>query len=118
MTDWDMNGDTTRSGYEAVIAGLKAELDQAAGVIADRNREIADLICDLDTAKSNTGAACTQLAAMREAMKKMLALFWNPRPDEYVDGGASYKLAMETVLFAYAALQTGEAVVQTEDQTP
>lgn len=36
MTDWDMNGDTTITAYQA-------QLDQAAGVIADRNAEIATL---------------------------------------------------------------------------
>ena len=43
---------------------LTAELDQAAGVIVDRNREIADLIADLDTAKSNTGEACARIATL------------------------------------------------------
>lgn len=62
MPDWDMNGDTTRTGYEVRIAALKTELDQAAGVIEDRNREIADLVHDLDTAKSNTGKACAENA--------------------------------------------------------
>lgn len=43
MPDWDFNGDTTRTGYEAQIASLKAELDQAVGVISDRNAEIEQL---------------------------------------------------------------------------
>jgi hypothetical protein len=37
MTDWDMNGDTTEAGY-------RAQLDQAAGVIADRNGENANAL--------------------------------------------------------------------------
>lgn len=41
MPDWDMNGDTTRMGYEARINSLKAELDQAIGVIEDRNAQNA-----------------------------------------------------------------------------
>lgn len=43
MSDWDMNGDTTESGYRNQIAALRAELDQAASVIADRNKELANL---------------------------------------------------------------------------
>ena len=64
-------------GALAEFDALRAELDQAAGVIVDRNREIADLIADLDTAKSNTGEACAriatleaQLADARAALKK------------------------------------------------
>ena len=41
MPDWDMNGDTTATGYEAQITALRAELDQAIGVIEDRNKESA-----------------------------------------------------------------------------
>ena len=26
MSDWDMNGDTTRTGYEAQLASLRAQL--------------------------------------------------------------------------------------------
>lgn len=38
-----MNGHMTESGYRDMIAALRAEIDQAAGVIADRNKELADL---------------------------------------------------------------------------
>jgi hypothetical protein len=38
------------------------------------------------------------------ALEKMLRLFGRPRKGEYVDGGASYKLAVETVAEAQAAL--------------
>lgn len=68
MPDWDMNGDTTKTGYEARISALEAELDQASGVIADRNKEIADLIHDLDTAKSNTGEACATVIEQEETI--------------------------------------------------
>ena len=56
-------------GALAEFDALRAELDQAAGVIVDRNREIADLIADLDTAKSNTGEACARIAALAKALE-------------------------------------------------
>jgi hypothetical protein len=41
---------------------------------------------------------------LRIALASMLALFGRPKEAEYVDGGASYKLACETVAAALAAL--------------
>jgi len=56
-----------QSPFVADINSLRAQLDQAARVIDDRNKKIADLIADLDTAKSNTGDACNELAVLRDA---------------------------------------------------
>jgi hypothetical protein len=44
------------------------------------------------------------------ALEKMLRLFGRPRKGEYVDGGASYKLAVETVAEAQAALASLRAI--------
>ena len=51
-------------------AQLKAELDHAVGVIADRNKEIADLIHDLDFAKSATGEACATVAQLAAELEE------------------------------------------------
>lgn len=43
MTQQARDGNVTESGYQHQITALRAELDQAIGVIADRNKELADL---------------------------------------------------------------------------
>ena|SRR6185437_8476147 len=45
-----------------------------------------------------------QVNRLVEAARAMLGLFGKPRPEEYVDGGASYRLAVETVKTFTAAL--------------
>lgn len=48
------------------VSLFRAELDQAGGVIQDRNKEIADLIHDLDFAKQEAGKACAIIAEQTE----------------------------------------------------
>ena len=41
---------------------------------------------------------------VREALTEMLRQFGNPKPEEYIDGGASYELARQAVAKAREAL--------------
>ncbi len=64
---------------------FKAVLDQAAGIITDRNKELADMVTDLDTAKSNTGAACAEIATLRaenERQKETLKWIYAQRDND------------------------------------
>jgi hypothetical protein len=55
-------------------------------------------------ARNLTITALSDRQMLVEALEGMLKLFGRPLPGEYVDGGASYMLAMETVASARAAL--------------
>ena len=48
---------------------------------------------------------CVAYTEVREALVAMVGLFGNPHREEYVDGGATYKLACEVVAKAKAALE-------------
>jgi hypothetical protein len=51
-----------------------------------------------------TTAHLSREKALREALSNMLKLFGHPQPGEYLDGGASYRLALKVVETARAAL--------------
>jgi hypothetical protein len=48
---------------------------------------------------------CGAYNEIRDALQAMVNLFGSPHKEEYVDGGATYKLACDTVAKAKAALE-------------
>ena len=66
--------------------------------------ETSNMILHVERLHKKNAALEAKVRDLRAALEGMLQLFGRPLPEEYVDGGASYKLATETVAQARAAL--------------
>jgi hypothetical protein len=83
---------------------LCADLTEKDSEIFRLSVENAELKSELQQSRNARDLLYSENAGLREAIDDMLIVFGRPHKEEYVDGGASYKMACDAVSKARSAI--------------